>query len=251
MSSESPYLLRLRQIVESSDTQEGRIFDIFIQVMILVSIITFSLETVPGINVEYARHFHIIEIISVSIFTLEYILRILISKNKTGFIFSFFGIVDLLAILPFYLTLGIDLRTIRILRFLRLFRIFELHKFHAATNRITIALRLAREELIMFLLMSGTLIYVSAVGIYYFESEAQPESFSSIFHSLWWAVITLTTVGYGDVYPITLGGRMFTFLILIIGVGIISIPAGLIAAALNQARRIEEEQKASKRHRSM
>lgn len=251
MSSESPQILYLRKIVEHSDTWQGRAFDIFIQLMILISIVTFSLETVPGLNDKYEELFYIIEVISVIIFTAEYILRIYIAKEKSRFIFSFFGIVDLLAILPFYLTLGIDLRTIRILRFLRLFRIFEMHKFHAATNRINLALKLAKEELIMFLLMSGTLIYVSAVGIYYFENEAQPESFSSIFHSLWWAVITLTTVGYGDVYPITLGGRIFTFLILIIGVGIISIPAGLIAAALNQARRIEEEQKASKRHRSM
>ncbi|QNL20808.1 ion transporter [Hyphobacterium sp. CCMP332] len=251
MSSESSFIISMRKIVEDSHDPKAKIFDVFIQVMILISIITFSLETVPGLAETYSTTFYILEIVSVSIFTAEYILRIVIAKNRVKFIFSFFGIVDLLAILPFYLTLGIDLRTIRILRFLRLFRMFELTKFHTATERITTALRLAREELILFLMLSGTLIYVSAVGIYYFENEAQPDSFSSIFHSLWWAVITLTTVGYGDVYPITLGGRMFTFLILIIGVGIISIPAGLIAAALNQARRVEEEKKSSKRPRSM
>ena len=112
------------------------------------------------------------------------------------------------------------------------------------------ALKIAREEMIMFLFVSATMIYISAVGIYYFESEAQPETFGSVFHSLWWAVITLTTVGYGDVYPITLGGRAFTFIVLLAGVGIISVPAGLIAAALNQARRVEEEEKAKKRNRS-
>lgn len=251
MSSEGSLIHSLRKIINESNSTKARAFDIFIQIMILISIITFSLETVPGLSESYSSTFHILEIISVSIFTAEYILRVVIAQNKTKFIFSFFGIVDLLAILPFYLTIGIDLRTIRILRFLRIFRIFEMTKYHAATERITTALRLAREELILFLLMSGTLIYVSAVGIYYFENEAQPESFSSIFHSLWWAVITLTTVGYGDVYPITLGGRMFTFLILIIGVGIISIPAGLIAAALSQARRVEEDKKSTKRPRSM
>ncbi len=251
MSSERSFVEKLRKIVEGSESSKARAFDIFIQVMILLSIVTFSLETVKELEESYRSTFHVLEIVSVSIFTAEYFLRIFLSKNKFKFIFSFFGIVDLLAILPFYLTIGVDLRTLRILRFLRLFRIFEVTRFQAATERISNALRLAKEELILFLLMSGTLIYVSAVGIYYFENEAQPESFSSIFHSLWWAVITLTTVGYGDVYPITVGGRMFTFLILIIGVGIISIPAGLIAAALNQARREEEEKKISKRPRSM
>ena len=120
----------------------------------------------------------------------------------------------------------------------------------AASRRFALALKIAREEIIMFLFVSATMIYISAVGIYYFENEAQPETFASVFHSLWWSVITLTTVGYGDAYPITVGGRVFTFFILLIGVGIISVPAGLIAAALNQARRIEEEQKAHKRKHS-
>ncbi|MEQ8561096.1 MAG: ion transporter, partial [Cytophagales bacterium] len=148
MSSESSFIISMRKIVEDSHNPKAKIFDVFIQVMILISIITFSLETVPGLAETYSTTFYVLEIVSVSIFTAEYILRIVIAKNRVKFVFSFFGIVDLLAILPFYLTLGIDLRTIRILRFLRLFRMFELTKFHTATERITTALRLAREELI-------------------------------------------------------------------------------------------------------
>lgn len=92
----------------------------------------------------------------------------------------------------------------------------------------------------MFLLVALLTLYVTAVGIYYFENEAQPEAFASVFHSLWWAVATLTTVGYGDVYPVTLGGRVFTFVLLIVGLGIVAVPAGLVATALSKAREMED-----------
>jgi len=99
---------------------------------------------------------------------------------------------------------------------------------------------IAREEMMLFLFVALLLLYFSGVGIYYFENNAQSEQFSSIFHSLWWAVATLTTVGYGDVYPITTGGKIFTFFILMIGLGIVAVPAGLIASALSKARAEED-----------
>lgn len=99
-------------------------------------------------------------------------------------------------------------------------------------------------------MISGIMIFLTAAGLYYFENEAQPEAFQSIFHSLWWAVITLTTVGYGDVYPITVGGRIFTFFVLIIGVGIVTIPAGLVASALSRARTIETEMREAQSRKS-
>ena len=99
---------------------------------------------------------------------------------------------------------------------------------------------IAREELVLFFLVTCMMLFFAAVGIYYFEHEAQPEGFESVFDSLWWAVVTLTTVGYGDVYPITLGGRIFTFFVLMIGLGIVAVPTGLMASALGQARREEE-----------
>mgnify|MGYP001032049438 CR=1 FL=1 len=244
------FFRKVRRIVEGTDPRFGHKFDVLVQVVILISIITFSIETIPNLNEDFRIFLEHVEDVILIFFTIEYLLRIAVAKKKLSFIFSFYGIIDLLAILPFYLPLGIDLRTLRTLRFLRIFMMIKLTKYNAAARRFAAALQIAREEIIMFLFVSATMIYLSAVGIYYFENEAQPESFASVFHSLWWSVITLTTVGYGDVYPITLGGRVFTFFILLIGVGIISVPAGLIAAALNQARRQEEEQNTHQRKHS-
>ena len=208
MESDMSFFQKLKNVIEEHDTAAGRNFDILIQIFIFISLITFSLETIPGISEDLQRVLNITEIITVSIFSIEYILRIIVADKRLKFIFSFYGLVDLLAILPFYLSVGVDLRTIRILRFLRIFRLIKLTRYNAASRRFALALKIAREEIIMFLFVSATMIYIAAVGIYYFENEAQPETFASVFHSLWWSVITLTTVGYGDVYPITMGGRV-------------------------------------------
>ena len=148
--------------------------------------------------------------------------------------------MDLLAILPFYLGLGVDLRSIRVVRLLRLFRLLKITRYSEAIQRLGEAFRVVREELILFGSVALVLLYVSAVGIYYFEKEAQPEEFASIFHSLWWAVITLTTVGYGDFAPETVGGRLFTFVILVVGLGVVAVPTGLLASALSQTRKADD-----------
>ena len=109
-------------------------------------------------------------------------------------------------------------------------------KYNQAIKRFQRALAIAKEELILFGFVAVITLYLSAVGIYYFENSAQPGQFKSVFHSLWWALITLTTIGYGDMFPITVGGKIFTFFILMIGLGIIAVPTGLIASALSQAR---------------
>lgn len=173
------------------------------------------------------------------IFTCEYIIRVVVADRPLRFVFSFFGIVDLLAILPFYLSLGIDLRSIRSVRLLRLFRILKMARYNAAIHRFQTALKIAREELVLFSCVAVLVLYLSAVGIYFFENEAQPEAFASVPHSLWWALASLTTVGYGDIYRITLGGRLFTFVVLVVGLGVVAIPPGLIASALTKAREIE------------
>ena len=157
----------------------------------------------------------------------------MVASNRPKFVFSFFGIIDLIAILPFYLTAGMDLRAVRLLRILKLMR------YSKAAPLFYRAFRIVKHELLLFLLISGILFYLAGVGIYYFENAAQPQAFASVFHSLWWAVITLTTVGYGDVVPLTAGGRCFTLFILILGLGVISIPTGLIASALSKAREDE------------
>lgn len=225
----------LKNIVEINDNSKSRIFAYFIQILIFISIVAFSFETVPDLEPNTRKLLRIIEIFCVVVFTIEYLLRIYVADAKYKFIFSFFGIIDFLAILPFYLALGIDLRSLRALRFLRLFRILKLMRYNKAIKRFTSAISTAKEEILLFLFVTLILIYFASVGIYYFESEAQPEHFASIFDSLWWAIITLTTVGYGDVYPITVGGKVFTFFILMIGLGIVAIPTGIISSALTTA----------------
>ena len=163
--------------------------------------------------------------------------------NRLKFIFSVQGLIDLLAILPFYLRIGIDLRSIRVFRLLRLARVFKFFRYSKAISRFKNTFRIVKAELILFMISTLFLLYLAAVGIYYFENQAQPENFASVFHSLWWAVATLTTVGYGDVYPITIGGRIFTFTILMIGLGIIAVPAGLLSSALTQTLDEEREKK--------
>jgi voltage-gated potassium channel len=248
---------RLKNIIEKSDTVEGKVFDLFIQFFILLSLITFSIDTLPDLSDRSRFILRVLEVITVTVFSIEYLLRILVADKKACFVFSFFGIIDLLAILPFYLRLGIDLRSIRSVRMLRLFRMFKLVRYSRAIRRFHRAFTIVKEELVLFFFTTCILLYLSAAGIYFFENAAQPEAFKSVFHSLWWATITLTTVGYGDIYPVTIGGRIFTFVILMIGLGvtiggriftfvilmiglgIVAVPTGLMASALSKAR--EEE----------
>lgn len=226
----------LYSALQQPDSKPGRYFALFIQFLIIVSLITFSIETLPNLNQALREMLELFEIAIVFIFTLEYVLRIYTSKQKLSYIFSFYGLIDLIAILPFYISTGLDLRSIRLFRLFRLVRIFKLFKYSRAIKRFHRAIVITKEELILFAFVTFILLYLSAVGIYYFEREAQPELFQSVFHSLWWAVTTLTTVGYGDMYPITAGGRVFTSFILFIGLGIVAIPTGLIASALSVVR---------------
>lgn len=232
-------MVQLASIVQRSDNLAGRSFDLIILFLIIYSIITLSIETLPDLSKSTFEFLKISETVVTLLFTGEYLLRIITADNKRGYIFSFYGFIDLIAILPFYLSLGIDLRAIRAFRLFRIFRLFKLTRYSMAIQRFGKALVLAREEAILFLLATIILLYLSAVGIYYFENQAQPGHFKSIPHCLWWAVTTLTTVGYGDVYPITTGGKIFTFGVLMIGLGIVAVPAGLLATALATVRREE------------
>ena len=200
---------QLKQIVESCNTPAGRTFDLFIQFLILVSLVSFSLETWPDLDPDVSVWLTKVEIFTVVVFSLEYLLRLIVADSKLKFIFSFYGLVDLLAILPFYVARGLDLRSLRVFRLFRLIRIFKIMRFSKAIARLQRAFSLIKAELWVFATAAMFLLYVSAVGIYYFENQAQPEHFSSVFHSLWWAIVTLTTVGYGDVYPVTVGGKIF------------------------------------------
>lgn len=233
--------MNLKTVIERNDTRAGQIFDLFFQLLIAISIISFSIDTLPDLEPSTRKFLSALEIITVAIFTLEYLLRVFVADKKSDYIFSFYGIVDFISIAPFYISLGVDLRSLRIFRMLRLFRMFKLIKYNKAIQRFYKALLIAKEEIVLFGVVTIMLLFLSAVGIYYFENEAQPEQFKSVFHSFWWALATLTTVGYGDIYPITIGGRIFTFLILMIGLGIVAAPAGLLASAFSKVRMEEPE----------
>lgn len=226
----------IKSIVQDSNSFAGRLFDLFILLLIIYSICTFSIETLPGLSRDAQEFLAVSEAIVSVLFTIEYVLRIITSEKKRSYIFSFFGIVDLIAIIPFYLALGVDMRSLRAVRLFRIIRVFKLTRYSRSMKRFGDALKMVKEDAILFFITTLVLLYLSSVGIYYFEHGAQPDKFQSILHSLWWAVATLTTVGYGDIYPITVGGRLFTFLILIIGLGIVAVPAGLIATSLSKVR---------------
>lgn len=157
---------------------------------------------------------------------------------------SFAIVVDDLkgTIAPFYLPTGIDLRAVRMLRFFRVFRILKFVRYSRAVERFREAFLDIKEELVVYLLGTVTVVFLATVGIYYFENEAQPEAFASVFHAFWWAIVTLTTVDYGDVYPMTVGGKVFASMVLLLGLGIVSVPPALVASALIRKgmRRSEE-----------
>lgn len=236
-----PMFGKMKRIIEDTDTFAGKLFDVFIQSLIIYSLITFSIETLPELSERSAEFLWWSEVVVVVVFTIEYILRIGVSERKWKFIFSFYGLIDLLAILPFYVARGLDLRAVRIFRMIRILRMLKLIRYSQAIRRMKRAFVIAREELVIFSILAGMVLYASAVGIYFFEHESQPKVFGSVFHSLWWVVSTLTTVGYGDAYPITVGGKVFTFFVLMIGIGLVAVPTGLIASALTAARREEQE----------
>lgn len=239
--------MSIKESITNLNSKSGRRFDVFIQILIILSLIAFSIETLPDISAQIRQLLYWFEVFCVIIFTAEYLLRLYFAKKKLKYIFSFYGIIDFLAIFPFYISLGVDLRSIRVFRVFRVFRILKLARYNTALNKFKTAAHDAKEEIVLFMIITGILLYLSAIGIYYFEHEAQPEKFSSVFSSLWWSISTLTTVGYGDIYPITLGGKIFTFFILIIGLGIITIPAGLVAAALSNTVKLKKETKSKKK----
>jgi voltage-gated potassium channel len=240
---------KLREIVEETDTRAGRAFDLFVQSLIIFSISVFAIETLPDLTLGTLEILRYLEVVIVITFTFEYLLRLIVSKNKIGFIFSIWGIIDLLAIVPFYLIafgLDLDLVFLRTLRLFRLVRIIKLARYSKSFTRIMLAFKIAKEDLLVAFGATSIMLIIASFGIYIFENPVQPDKFSSVFHSLWWALATLTTVGYGEIYPITLGGKVFTGLILMIGLGIVALPAGIIASSLTEAREQLESDTSSK-----
>ncbi|MXZ49409.1 MAG: ion transporter [Rhodobacteraceae bacterium] len=237
-------MISLTELVQRHDTKAGRVFEWSIIVLIVVSVLLLIVDSIPDLPQSMRLYLRNTEYIFLGIFALEYILRVLTAPRKSGYIFSFFGIVDLLAFVPFILTMGtIDMRILRVVRLLRIFRIMKLSSYDNALVRFGDALMGMKEEFVIFLFASSLVLLISAAGIWHFEHEVQPEEFSSIISCLWWAIITLATVGYGDLYPITPGGKIFTSIIVMSGMGILAVPAGMVTSALFEVTKKSKHRK--------
>ncbi len=217
-------------------------FTFFIMTLILLSAVAIALETVDSFNKEYADAFYIFDVFSVAVFSIEYVLRVwgcTVDERyshpvwgRIRFMLTPMAIVDLLAVAPFYLTFFVtDLRFIRLLRLLRIFRVIKLVRYSNALHTFAVVAREKKEELVIVGALGAILIFLASTLMYFVENEAQPVVFASIPHSMWWAVSTLTTVGYGDVTPITGLGKLLGAIIAIIGIGMFALPAGILGSA--------------------
>jgi voltage-gated potassium channel len=223
------------------DTRFGHSFDYGMIVIIFVSVSLMALETLPQFPQAWQAPAQIVNWVVIVLFTIEYGLRYWTSERKLAYVFSFWGLIDLAAILPFWTSLLIGLPAAETLLSLRILRVAKLLRFVANMEVLQRAYELIWREMLIFLFLAVIMIFCTAFGIYTFEHEAQPDAFPSIPHSFWFAVTTLTTVGYGDIYPVTAGGKFFTFIILMIGLGIVALPVGLISSAFTQAREEEKQ----------
>lgn len=237
---------------ELGDTHWDRAFNAFIIVLILLNVVVVMLETVPAIYDAHKDAFHWFDVFSVAVFTVEYVLRVWSSPHDPRYRRPVFGrlkymaspaaIIDLLAVLPFYVHvfIGFDLRVIRMLRLFRFLRLFRLTAYMKATKLIVNVFKATFNQLMLSLMMAITLIIISSSLIYFAEHLAQPDVFSSIPGTLWWSVVTLTTVGYGDMVPITAIGKLFTSIILLAGVALFALPAGILTAGfLDESRKLK------------
>ena len=233
------------EIIESGKTPLSKIINITIVILIFLTLITVVASTFDISN-SLRIIFSKFEIFSTIIFTVEYILRVWTSdllypelspiRARIKYIFSFMALIDFIAILPFYLLffIKIDLQALRTLRALRLLRIIKINRYTTALKTITQVFKNKANQLISSMVVVGLLMIIASVLMYNFESEAQPDKFSNAFDSLWWAMSALTTVGYGDVYPITVAGKILGIVIAIIGIGMVAVPTGIITAGFSE-----------------
>jgi voltage-gated potassium channel len=220
-------------------------FDVFIIVLIVGNVAAMLLESIEPLGLKYSAEFKLFEIFSVIVFSIEYILRIWTAnlsptytapvKGRLKYFLSPLALVDLLAILPFFLPfVGVDLRLLRILRIFRIFRVFKIARYVTALALINRVVRQKKEELVISLIFTLFLLLITSTLMYYIENEAQPENFSSIPETMWWGIATLTTVGYGDIYPITPLGQFMGGVIAIIGIGLFALPTGILASGFSE-----------------
>ncbi len=236
-----PLKQQLHDIIFEAETPAGKAFDIGLIICILLSILIITLESVEEIGNQYGKLLYGLEWFFNIIFSIEYCLRIWTVTKKRTYALSFFGIVDLLSILPTYLSLfftgASSLLIIRSLRLIRIFRIFKLARFVGEGNNLAMALRSARHKITIFLLTIVTTIIITGTLMYLIEGREN--GFSSIPKSIYWAVVTMTTVGYGDIAPQTALGQSLASLIMILGYAIIAVPTGIVSAELTHQKRKE------------
>jgi len=228
-------------IIFEADTNAGRNFDVGLLIVILLSIIIVMLESVPSIKKDYESLLKATEWVVTGIFTLEYLTRILIVKKPLKYIFSFFGIIDLLSIMPTFLSLFIGvnhgLTVIRALRLLRIFRVLHLPKYLNESKTIGLALIKSRHKISVFFFTIVVLVLI--IGTIMYLVEGKESGFTSIPQSVYWAIVTITTVGYGDIAPITVTGKVIASFMMIIGYAIIAVPTGIITAQLTNTKEVD------------
>lgn len=239
---------------ELGDTRWDKILNAFIIILIILNVTAVILETVDSIQARYKHFFHIFDMVSVYIFTVEYVLRLWSSNHDPRYKHSIHGrlrymvstdaLIDLIAILPFYIHVfvGFDLRVLRILRLLRFFRLFRLTAYMKSAKMVKNVFKMRANELKLSFVLISFIIIIGACLLYFAEHNAQPQKFSSIPATLWWAVVTVTSIGYGDMIPITTVGKILSGLISFSGLAIFALPAGIITAGF-----LEEISKTRKR----
>ena len=225
---------KLYEIVFEADTPAGRAFDIMLLIFIVLSTVTIMLESVPSISVANRQTFVLIEWMFTLLFTIEYTLRIVASRRKLKYMFSFLGIIDLLSIVPSYLAIFVSgtqvFLVIRVVRLFRIFRILKLAQFLGAGTVLRTALLASRHKISMFLFSVVLIVILSGALMY--AVEGAEHGFTSIPRGVYWAVVTLTTVGYGDIAPQTFLGQLIASVIMVLGYGILAVPTGIVSSEM-------------------
>ena len=235
----APWRRRLHEIVFEADTRAGRTFDLALLVTIVVSVVVVMLESVRGLRSAYGPAFAAFEWLITGLFTIEYALRLVSVSRPLRFARSFYGIVDLVAVLPTYLGLLVPdshyLLIVRALRLLRVFRILKLGEFLREARQLQDALRAARRKITVFLFTVLTIVLI--VGALMYVVEGEEHGFVDIPTSIYWAIVTMTTVGYGDLAPATPLGKVLASVVMLMGYGILAVPTGIVTVELAKATR--------------
>ena len=227
---------RLHRVVFNTDTRAGRLFDIILLWLIVTSVIVVIMESIPEMNKHYFREFYLLELIFTILFTIEFLLRFIVSDKPFKYLFSYWGVIDFLAVVPFYLSfIALDYHyfiVLRLLRLLRVFRILRLFRFISESQQLFRAMRASLYKIVVFI--SFVLTIVVLLGTLMYVVEGPGNGFTSIPQSIYWTIVTITTVGYGDITPQTSAGKWIASLIMLCGYAIIAVPTGIVTVEMTR-----------------